>query len=140
MKLKDLKADYEDRSRKASDVARQLAFAGIAIVWVFRVSGTTFLPNDLLLPLALFALVLILDVLQYSWGGFVYWIAYRNKERSLRADQTVPDAEAVDFTLPEWLANVGWMLLTTKLVVIVGGYSVLTWGLFGRVVSSAPPP
>ena len=37
MKLSDYRETYYEFSGKASDVTRQLAFAGIAIVWIFKI-------------------------------------------------------------------------------------------------------
>lgn len=36
MTLSDYLASYYELSGKASDVSRQLAFAGIAVIWVFH--------------------------------------------------------------------------------------------------------
>lgn len=67
MKLSDYKKDYQEFSGKASDVARQLAFAGIVLIWIFRVEGPQAqrLPEQLLLPSALLVLALGADLLQY---------------------------------------------------------------------------
>jgi len=35
MKLKEYKADFYELSGKASEINRQIAFAGIAIIWIF---------------------------------------------------------------------------------------------------------
>jgi len=62
------------QSAKASDVARQLAFAGLAVVWAFRRSEfydgqRSFIPGDLLLPATAFAAGLFFDLMQYSFGA-----------------------------------------------------------------------
>ncbi len=73
MRLSKCSEFYTTYSSKASDVARQLAFAGIGIVWVFRSPIDGSIPPDLLLPLSLYSVTLGLDLLQYlsaslMWG------------------------------------------------------------------------
>lgn len=71
MKFREIRENYYDSTGKASDVGRQLAFAGFAAIWVFR-EGTSGINVPLgMVPAAIgFALSLVLDVLQYgvaSW-------------------------------------------------------------------------
>ena len=49
MKLERLTEIYENRTGKLSDVTRQLALAGIAIIWVFKkeIGTQTGIPKDL---------------------------------------------------------------------------------------------
>lgn len=73
-KYKDYRTDYYALSGKASDVARQLAFAGIAVVWVFKqqeVAKVT-LPEVLVLPALLFVVALALDLLQYVFATLIW--------------------------------------------------------------------
>ena len=85
MHLSDYKRDYYDFSGKASDVARSVAFAGVAIVWIFRVSGSDGPkpPGSLLLPLALLAAGLGLDLLHYIWGAATWGLFHRYHESKL---------------------------------------------------------
>ena len=59
---------------KASELTSQLAFAGIAVIWLFRVGGdhSTSIPSSLLWPLGLFVLSLLLHYLQYVVAGFLW--------------------------------------------------------------------
>ena len=84
-KLSDFRADYQWFSGKASDVARQLSFAGIALIWIFKIDGKPIpiIPEKLLSPAVLFILTLTFDLLQYSvasliWGAFA---RYQEKKR-----------------------------------------------------------
>jgi hypothetical protein len=67
MKLKDYKNDYYEFSGKLSDNTRKLAFAGIAIVWIFKQEkeGTFILPDMLKLAVLMFVITLSFDLLQY---------------------------------------------------------------------------
>ena len=79
MKVREYKATYLKNTKQASQLARQLAFAGIAVVWVFKqdVAGSPTIPNELLFPTICFAVTLSLDLLQYLLGSMIWWIAYR---------------------------------------------------------------
>ena len=77
MNLSDYRKDYYQFSGKASDVARQLSLAGIALIWIFKVekAGPLAVPPELYLPAILFVVSLGLDLLQYLlsaaiWGMF----------------------------------------------------------------------
>lgn len=120
MKLKDAREFYYFHSGKTSDLVRQLALAGIAVVWIFRyeVQGVPKIPVQLLAPLSLIVLSLTLDLLQYAvatglWGAF-----QRRKER----DGVKEDAE---FTAPRQL---NWPALTffwLKVVATASAYYFL---------------
>lgn len=78
---------YEDYSGKLSDIVRSLAFAGIAIIWIFRATSkeTIGIPEELITPLVWLALCLAFDLFHYLsgtfiWGIFVYWQSSKNKD------------------------------------------------------------
>jgi len=65
---------FEGFAAKANDNIRQIAFAGIAVVWVFRetTSAAQFkLASELRWAAALFILALILDFIYYVVGFFM---------------------------------------------------------------------
>lgn len=68
---------YYQLSGKLSDISRQLDFAGIALIWLFKVEmgGKHAIPSALLLPAALLVAALSVDLLQYiyscaAWGVY----------------------------------------------------------------------
>lgn len=83
MKLKDCRESYYYNSGKASDISRQLGFAGLALIWAFRVSstGTTVIPSDLRWASFMLIIGLALDFLQYIVATIVWGIYHRFKER-----------------------------------------------------------
>jgi hypothetical protein len=83
MKLKDCREAYESSSGKASDLVRYLGFAGIALIWVFKMDrgGVPVLSSELYLPAALIAAGLTADLLQYVAHGVTYWVVFRCKEK-----------------------------------------------------------
>lgn len=66
-------------SGKASDIARQLAFAAFAIAWIFRApsSSRSAIPPLLATATAYATISLILDLAQYVYGVAAFQIALR---------------------------------------------------------------
>ena len=85
MKLSEYKKTYEDFSGKASNVVRQLSFAGIAVIWIFKVqsNGLLKIPDKLLVPLGLFCISLAIDLLQYILGYIVWYAYYKYQENKV---------------------------------------------------------
>ena len=80
--LKDYRDTYYAASVKAGDIARQLAFAGIALIWIFQrtakdANDSYNLPEELYWPALFIVATLTLDLLQYCFKsavwGFVQW-------------------------------------------------------------------
>jgi len=80
MDLGEVRAKNWERTGRASDVARQLSFAGIAAVWVMR-DGAGRLVDGLMVPLVMFILALALDFVQYFWASVAwpYWARAKEK-------------------------------------------------------------
>ena len=122
MKLSDLRSDYYELSGKASDVARGLAFAGIAVIWIFK-TGSDVAPRlrpELLPPIGLLSLGLAMDLLQYAYAAAAMAIYARRKEKQL-----VRLTEDPDFDLPRQL---NWPTLTFfwgKLLCIGAAYALI---------------
>jgi hypothetical protein len=83
MKLKDAREIYYFHSGKTSDLVRQLALAGIAVIWLFKyeVIGVPKVPVQLLVPLVLIVLSLAFDLLQYTVATSIWGVFQRAKER-----------------------------------------------------------
>ncbi|MGX8286483.1 hypothetical protein [Xanthomonas oryzae] len=82
--LKEYQQAYRDLSGKASELVRQLSFAGIAFVWVLKKDGAGLdsVPSDLHLPALIFAIALLTDYLQYVAGALMWGVYSRFKERN----------------------------------------------------------
>jgi hypothetical protein len=96
MKLSEARDAYETLSGKASEIARQLSLAGIAVIWVFK-SGTDQAPSidQHLLRAALFiALALSFDFLQYLVGTTIWFVYFRKKEKEGKRLDGEPQAPA----------------------------------------------
>jgi hypothetical protein len=82
MKVQDYRETFYWYTGKASDITRQLSFAAIAIIWIFKKDGGTALtvPRELLMPGLLIVLALSFDLLQYCLGTVIWFLFYRIKE------------------------------------------------------------
>ena len=129
MRLSDYKKDYYWYSGKASDVARSVAFAGVAIIWIFRIAGEKGPqpPETLLLPLALLAAGLVLDLLQYIWGAATWGFFHRYHEAKLEDPKLDPPLDH-----SEKLAWPMHALFVLKLVAVLAGY----WGIGAHLWSA----
>jgi hypothetical protein len=77
--------EYYYFSGKASELCRNLAFAGIAIIWIFKVDKTGMsIDKKLILPLISFVATLAFDLFQYLWGTIIWGFFVRKQEKNLK--------------------------------------------------------
>lgn len=133
--LDDARKFYYDHSRSLSTVARQLAFAGIATVWIFKVTsnGSPSIPDRLHWPIILFVAVLGADLLQYtcaalSWGLFE--VLMERKFQKEGRDETAERFGAPNST--NWLGN---LFLILKVLLLLIAYVWLFASLY-RIIFS----
>jgi hypothetical protein len=83
MELKEYKNKAHEYTAKSSEIARQINFAGIGIIWIIRTSNETLeLSNSIILiPLILISISLLFDFCQYFLGGIIWIDFYRKKEK-----------------------------------------------------------
>ena len=120
MKLAYVRATYEFHTGKVSELTRQLSFAGLAIVWLFKTGqdGDFKLPTGLLAPLLMLILTLALDWLHYAVSAMIWDKFQRTKEEA----GTLEDE---DFLVPakiNWPAN---FFFFSKLFCVVVAYTLL---------------
>ena len=126
MKLSEAREAYYDYSRTASTIARQLAFAGIAVIWLFRIDGSSgpALPTAFLTPLVLIVLALAFDLLHYIIGAAIWSRFGRSKE--LTNNQ--------EFDAPGWLNWPTLGLYYAKLTLVMIAYAFLVGLVYQRIV------
>lgn len=126
MPLQEFRKAYYKFSAKASDSARALAFAGIAIVWVFRIANESApkVPKDLLLPLLLFAVTLAADMLHYAIAAAIWGVFHRLHEKK-SARQQDRDAYAVQLKADPRLNWPAIGLFWFKIASVVAAYAFL---------------
>lgn len=77
---------------KASEINRNLALAGIAVIWIFKVGEgpRQSLPAELVPPTLILVCGLAFDLLQYLVTAFAWYFFTRGKERTSIAEFTAP--------------------------------------------------
>jgi hypothetical protein len=88
MILQDYRDAYYAHSKNASDTSRQLCFAGIAVIWLFRdpKGGPIAVPIELFLPTSLFVFALALDLFQYVAATAIWGFFARYHERLKKSE------------------------------------------------------
>ena len=125
MKLQECRKTFYEFSGKLSDNARKLAFAGIAVAWIFKQEkdGLYTIPDTLKNAILLFVISLSLDLLQYIWQTFIWEYFYMHKERQLQYD------EDIDFLAPKAFKNIALGIFWCKVIVLLIGYAVMIYFL-----------
>ena len=134
MKLREIRNDYERYSTKVSDINRQLIFAGIAIVWLFRVTnndGNTVFPMELYPTLFYFILSFGADILQYTIQSILWFGFYWNKKCKNNKSEK-KDVEDIIVKEPEWPNLIPWGFWLAKVVCTVIAYYKL--GVYLNIV------
>lgn len=133
MKLKDYRETYYLHSGKASDIARQLGFAGIALIWAFKiqiVEGNYYLPPDLFLAGILIVIGLALDLLQYVSATIIWGSYSRYQERRRVKPETKLDA-------PRYFNWPALAFFWGKIGLILGAYATLLRHLCSQLAPSS---
>ncbi len=125
MKRETVLKTYQDSTTKVSELARHLAFAGIAVIWIFnKTVGSSFqIPNSLISPAILFIISLVLDICQYLYSGVAYYFLYRFGKITIEKNSDGEKVEKVN--KPKWMNWPKWVLFGLKLVALFGGYILL---------------
>lgn len=122
MTLQAYRDAYYEYSGKASDIARQLGFAGIAVIWLFKTNGAEdgyyTLDSDLFRAGFLIVVALSLDLLQYVVSAAIWGIFTRHIEK--RGGKTTRMGQA-----PIYLNWPGLFFFWTKLAAVLVAYAVL---------------
>jgi hypothetical protein len=123
MKLQDYRNDFYTFSGKASDLNRQLGFAAIALIWLFKadVAGQPVIPPKLILPGILVVASLALDMIHYCLASIIWRFFYRSKEKA-------NIKETAEIKHSPWLESPIWALFIAKIACVVIAYWYI--GLF----------
>jgi hypothetical protein len=121
VKLEDYRETFYSFSGKASDLNRQLAFAGIALIWLFKKDsiGGLSIPHELLLPAIFIVLSLAFDMGHYIVASVIWRLYYRSKEK-LGIDE--------DRELKQHSVHLEWPIyffFCAKIVFVLSAYCLL---------------
>jgi hypothetical protein len=127
MKFKEYLDTFYWFSGKTSDIARQLAFAAIAIIWVFRYTdgSNQIFPAKLFPPAFCVVLSLAFDLFQYIAGTIIWDIFHRVHEKhGVKANDEIK--------APPWLNKPILFFFVFKLIFLILGYILILIFLAGR--------
>jgi len=114
--------EYYYFSGKVSELCRNLAFAGIAIIWIFKTDKTGItIDKELILPLIVFVATLTFDLFQYLWGTIIWGCFVRQQEKKLK-DVATEDPELEAPAWFNWPTNIFFYL---KTILVITGYTLL---------------
>lgn len=128
MKIGDVKDAKNNYTSKTSDVVRQLAFAGIAVIWLVRTNTDKAVhpvPSELVPALALFSLALACDLLHYTVSSLIWSVYYR-----IKIGENL--SECTPFEEPSWLPFPGWFFFTLKILILLAAWGWLAIYLINR--------
>lgn len=117
MQLKECRQAYYDSSGQLSDNCRKLAFAGIAVIWIFKQEdgGIYILSTKLLWALFLVVSCLSFDLLQYIYKTVAWGIYHRKRElKDSKSDR--------EFLAPCWINWPAICFLGLKVISIIIAY------------------
>ena len=127
MSLKEFKDAYYYYTSMVSSVGRQVAFAGIAIVWIFRMGSEQeiSLPKGLLYSTVALVVCLAFDFLHYLTSSMVWGIYHRVKEKTHNSSE--------ELKAPGWINWPGLLFFWSKSLALVIGYYFLITFLINKV-------
>ncbi|MCK4619612.1 MAG: hypothetical protein KAT52_06680 [Desulfobacterales bacterium] len=122
MKLSDYRETYYEFSGIASEVSRKLSFAGIALVWLFKIENSPIpkVPNELIFPTGLLALSLSLDLMQYIAASVIWGIFQWYQEKKLSNISENPELSA-----PPILKLPQFIFFSLKILAVMAAYIII---------------
>lgn len=131
MRLADCREAYQYNSGQTSSNVRQLGFAALAAIWLFKDISTE---DTIGLPLALWWVgflsigALLFDFFQYLWNSIAWGQFHRKQELS-------GVSQDIEFLAPVWINWPGIALFTIKVSSIILCYIVLLMFLWITIKS-----
>jgi hypothetical protein len=132
MTLDDLWNDVREFTGKLSDIARQAAYAGLAVIWIFKTgdAGKYHVDPSLKWAGALFVTALACDMAQYAVAIVLRWRHARREETTKGVDY-----KGKDLFLPAGINRGPYALFGIKVVVVAIGYAMLLCYLWSAASS-----
>ena len=126
-KLSEYKKDYYFFTGKLSDINRQISFAGIALIWIFRESNESgvIINDKLILPAILIVLGLAFDLLQYIYQSIIWASFYTYQKRKGKSEDKKVKS-------PEYFNYPSWAFFILKIGFIILAYWKICWFLIDK--------
>ncbi len=122
MKLEKVREEVYYFSQKASELNQQLSIAGIALIWLFKVTtnGKIQFPLLHILALASFIISLTISIIYYSVLANNHY-----KKESIKLKKRIKEKDKIEepeVDEPVKGNILGWFLFYGKLIFLLGGY------------------
>ncbi|MFA0522808.1 hypothetical protein AB4517_04195 [Vibrio sp. 10N.222.52.C3] len=122
MKLSDIRAEVDSYTGGASSVNRQMALAGIAVIWIIvKEDSDVAIQNG---ALWIFVASLSADLMQYILGAISSKVLDIKKQIELKRLYNKDDVkiEADDFEISSWWHVPTWLCFFAKIILVIWGY------------------
>lgn len=128
-KLSDYREVYYEATATASDISRQAAYAGIALIWLFCNLSDGFLsiPKGLLLPIAMLIIGLLLDIFQYLYKSILWGWFCRNNESKCGTE------EDPELSVPTYYNWPTLALFWLKILAVILAYLLVLIYVFEKI-------
>ena len=128
MKLEEYKKDSYEFSKITSELIRKFAFAGIGLIWIFKYDtpNTTFLPDELLMPLVFLVITLTFDLFQYLLPSIIWTRFYKYYEKKGLDEEE-------DIKANNLLSLPGWICYYGKILSLGISFSLILRFLIGKI-------
>lgn len=122
MTIKEIREDYVRYSSNVSNLCRNLSLAGIGVIWIFKHEKSPLIPESLYLPLLLFIIALVVDLMQYVIQTLIWYCYYlihkpNKNSRDTEENKLVNESECANI--------IPWLFWFGKLILV----SVAYWNL-----------
>ncbi|HPL68020.1 MAG TPA: hypothetical protein PLG94_15920 [Smithellaceae bacterium] len=134
MKLSQYRADYYFFSGRTSELVRQFAFAGIALVWIFKTGPADFykIPEKMIYAAGFMAACLMADLLHYVWSTFIWGNFHWRTERKLLREQA--SDKDPDIGAPRWFNRPALFFFCSKIILLAVGYTFIGIYIVGKLL------
>ncbi len=132
--LKEWQNDYESDSTIISELIRNLSFAGIGLIWIFKNSEPSgkLLPQALICPILLIVVALFIDLLQYIWRIGVNYFTYRKHEKLLNENKI--DKKLIDdIQINPIFMRITWVFFVFKIILVLSAYLFISNFLITKI-------
>jgi hypothetical protein len=127
MKFEEVREEYYINTEKTSELVRQLAFAGIGIVWIFFLGEKPSLSSQpyMMTPLLTLALCLLFDISQYLYASVAWERKYHEGvtkklklDENLSVKKHINTPTTVFFYLKIIFLILSYIMLIANLIVV----------------------
>lgn len=129
MKLEQYKKEAHEFQGLTSGLVRQFAFAGIALIWIFKIDKPNehLIPNECYWSLLFFVITLIFDFLQYFIPSII-WMRYFKHHEKLNNGNVEIDIKAKNYySFP------GYFCYYSKVIFLFIGYGMILTFILGKL-------